>query len=201
MNALRSEEVPADVLRELRAFLGQSGKQLTVHEAMRAAVKCWIAEQGDDVRLAAPHLGGYQWKELFLPNGTEVRANYDTQPHYAVVENDLLCYQGQPLSPRQFTLAVAGEGRNAWRDLWVRLPGERQWRRAVDLRCALRKQAAVPPPSPQEAVSAAAASLKSALRCALELIDKTSAAPPAMARARHYERRGVDHSDVPFDGP
>jgi hypothetical protein len=159
MNALRSEEVPADVLRELRAFLGQSGKQLTVHEAMRAAVKCWIAEHNDDVRLAPPHLGGYQWKELFLPNGTEVRANYDTQPHYAIVDHDLLCYQGQPMSPRQFTLAVAGEGRNAWRDLWVRLPGERQWRRAADLRRALRQQAGTPPPSPQEAVSAAAASL------------------------------------------
>jgi hypothetical protein len=200
MNALRSVEVPADVLRDLRAFLGQSGKQLTVYEAIRAAVKSWIAEQADDAQLAASHLSGYQWKELFLPNGTEVRANYDTQSHYAMVDNDLLCYQGQPMSPRQFTMAVAGEGRNAWRDLWVRLPGERQWRRAADLRRALRQQAALPP-SPQEAVSAAAASLKSALRCALELIDKTSASPPAVARGRHYERRGVDHSDVPFDGP
>jgi hypothetical protein len=146
MNALRSVEVPDDVLRELRAFLGQSGKQLTVYEAIRAAVKFWIAEQGDDAQLAASHLSGYQWKELFLPNGTEVRANYDTQPHYAMVDNDLLCYHGQPMSPRQFTQAVAGEGRNAWRDLWVRLPGERQWRRAANMRRALRQQAALPLP-------------------------------------------------------
>jgi hypothetical protein len=30
--------------------------------------------------------GGYQWKQVFLPEGTVLRASFDRQPYYAVVE-------------------------------------------------------------------------------------------------------------------
>jgi len=33
-------------------------------------------------------------------------------------------YEGRAVSPRQMTVAVAGPGHNAWRDLFVRRPGE-----------------------------------------------------------------------------
>lgn len=39
----------------------------------------------------------------------------------------IVASKGVRVSPRQFTVMVAGEGRNAWRDLWVRLHGENNW--------------------------------------------------------------------------
>jgi len=48
----------------------------------------------------------------------------------ARVLGDQIIFRGVPVSPRAMTLAVAGKGRNAWRDLLLKFPGERHWRRA-----------------------------------------------------------------------
>ncbi len=63
------------------------------------------------------HSRGYQWKSLFLPHGTELRMTSSRQSGYARVVGDRIMYEGRSVSPRGLTLAIAGEGRNAWRDL------------------------------------------------------------------------------------
>jgi len=68
-------------------------------------------------------------------------------------------------------LHIAGNGRNAWRELWVRLPGERDWSNADRLRARLNKQAACAPKSPEEAMSAAAKAMSDALTTALTLVE------------------------------
>ena len=73
-------------------------------------------------------LRGYQWKCLFLPDSTELRMYCGDDYFYARVVGDAIVYQGQRVSPRQLTMAIAGEGRNAWRDLWLLLPGESAWK-------------------------------------------------------------------------
>jgi hypothetical protein len=67
-------------------------------------------------------LRGYQWKDLFLPDTTSLRMTYHEVPYFAkVVDNDII-YRNHPVTPRGMTVAIAGDGRNAWRDLWVNCP-------------------------------------------------------------------------------
>lgn len=71
-----------------------------------------------------PSAEGYQWKGLFLPSGTDLRMSTREGTGRARVCGDHIMYQGRRVSPRGLTLAIAGGGRNAWRDLWLRMPGE-----------------------------------------------------------------------------
>jgi hypothetical protein len=148
---------------------------------------------------------GYQWKELFLPDGTELRMCSNNAVHRARVTGAAIFYQGRQVSPRQFTLAVAGDGRNAWRDLSLRLPGEKQFlpagllrRRAqADIRMRAEAQLAEEGMrgaeagrrgSPAETIAAAADAMGEALRTALALVDhsNTQSLPK-------YERRVDPH--------
>ena len=77
---------------------------------------------------------GYQWKNLFLPDGTEIRMQYKGAYSYAKVENDGIIYNGKPISPSNLANTIAGSSRNAWRDLWIKRPGDADWCLADDLR-------------------------------------------------------------------
>ena len=116
-------------LYALADFLERSGSILSRDEALDAAIREWIAaREGGDIAYAASAAGrrpgGYQWKCLFLAHGSELRVFHDGRYHYAEVRNDLLVHENRPISPRQFALAVFGEPRNAWRELWVRRPSD-----------------------------------------------------------------------------
>ncbi len=77
---------------------------------------------------------GCQWKSLFLPDGTEVRMQYKGAYSYAKVESDDLVFDGKSISPSTFANSIAGTSRNAWRDLWIKRPGDSDWRLADELR-------------------------------------------------------------------
>jgi hypothetical protein len=77
---------------------------------------------------------GYQWKDLFLPENTEVRMQYKGRYYYAKVEGDQLMYEGAAITPGSLANTIANSSRNAWRDLWVRRPNDPQWRLAADCR-------------------------------------------------------------------
>jgi hypothetical protein len=146
---------------------------------------------------AAP-LRGYQWKTLFLPDASKLRMRYARQSYYAEVVGEELLYQGDSLSPSQFAKAVAGDGRNAWRDLWIRFPGEKNWTLAATLRgSADNAKQPLSQPSQIEAVSAAAKCMSQALQAALLLVEHSNA-----QSERKHERRAVRHrrlEDVMID--
>jgi hypothetical protein len=119
-------------------------------------------------------LRGYQWKCLFLPEGSDLRMTYAHTDYFARVSGGAIVYQGERMSPRQFTQAVAGDGRNAWRDLWLRMPGEKSWTRAQLLRRKLEQRGAAQPLSPLDAMQQAATCMSDTLKSALALIDQTS---------------------------
>lgn len=167
MNAARSlNTVPPAAYAELSNYLRMSGSTLTPAEAIVRAVQHWLEAQRD---MATP-LQGYQWKSLFLPEHSQVRMRVGEKWHYAEVVGDELFYHGRAVSPRQLTLAVAGDGRNAWRDLWIRRPGEKDWTVASLLRRRCQQQANKPATSPLEAMRAAASSMSDALKTALTLV-------------------------------
>jgi hypothetical protein len=81
-----------------------------------------------------PRNEGFQWKNLFLPNGTRLRMTYKGTVHEAEVRHRQIVhdgeteYEGSPLSPSLLVRKIAGDtNRNAWRDLYILRPGERDW--------------------------------------------------------------------------
>jgi HNH endonuclease len=81
---------------------------------------------------------GYLWKSqsgrLFLPSGTAIRMQYKHGDHHATVGGNQFVYKGKPVSPSQFVHTITNTNRNAWRDLWIKFPGENDWMLAEDLR-------------------------------------------------------------------
>ena len=163
-------------------------------EAATIAINEWIAaEQGRFTNLAPTPGRGYQWKSLFLPEGTELRMTCGGRSFLARVEGDAIWYQGQRVSPRQMTIAVAGDGHNAWRELWIRIPTDTRWRPASLLRREAVQAAPVAPVSPLEAMTAAAACMSETMKTALALVDHAAAtALPQYERRTEHTRRASD---------
>jgi len=74
---------------------------------------------------------GYLWKHkdshLFLPHGTSIRMNYKGRVYTAVVEGDAIIYEGKSYSPANLVNTITSTSRNAWRDLWIKKPGQTDW--------------------------------------------------------------------------
>lgn len=176
-------------LAELCDALRSAGRGPATTDALVNALKHWVAaEQQAAAPARAYPVSGYQWKSLFLPDTSRVRMHFGGQWFYAVVSGDQLMFEGRPVSPRQMTLAIAGDGRNAWRDLWICLPGEKKWSPASRLRRALDNSVASVPASPVDAVTAAAMGLSEVLKTMLVLLEQAN--HPA---EHHGERRLPKH--------
>ncbi|MRW87193.1 hypothetical protein GJ698_24290 [Pseudoduganella sp. FT26W] len=158
--------LPAIVYDELRSYLRESGSTLSASEALIKAVQFWIAKGRAD---AIPSRG-YQWKQLFLPEGTRLRMRFNERWYTAAIAGDNLVYNGKSVSPNQMAVKVAGDGRNAWHEIWVLLPGHKQWANAAMLRAQLMKQSVKVPPTAAEAMTIAAKAMSDALSTALTLV-------------------------------
>lgn len=89
--------------------------------------------------------GFYQWDNLFLWNGTQIRMRYKGRDYFAVVRDEEINFEEWAYSPSQLAKKIAnGTSRNAWRDLWIKERGSPQWVLAYDLR---RNAKALPPVS------------------------------------------------------
>jgi hypothetical protein len=184
---------PTQALRRLAAFLDETGSKLTPLDAATMAINQWIATERDQFTdVTATPTRGYQWKSLFLPDGSELRVIFSGQAFYARVIGDKLIYDGWPVSPREFATKAAGAGRNAWREVWVSLPGECKWQPASLMR---RMAEQAPPPktvSPAEAMHAAAACMSETLKSALALVQHVSAQELLPVERRQVRARRTD---------
>jgi len=77
---------------------------------------------------------GYMWKNLFLPNRTKLRMTYKGTVHEAEIRHQKILYEeqtefeGKPFSPSSLVSKIAeGTSRNAWRDIYIQRPGDRDW--------------------------------------------------------------------------
>jgi hypothetical protein len=214
MNAGASATGNTEVLLELADFLREINSPLPAGEVLVQAVHAWMAHERHRISAlsasasastsasatapgAAPAgefaVPGYQWKCLFLPEGSMLRMGYLGQDFFAQVQGNAVVHRGQRMSPRQFTQAVAGDGRNAWRDLWVRLPGEKSWTRAMQLRRRLEQHQADRPASPLDAMRQAAACMSDTLKSALALVEHANhQALPKYDRRLPAPRRAQD---------
>lgn len=192
---------PTAALRRLAEFLQETDSKLTVEQAATMAINQWLAAaRGQPANITLPPLRGYQWKSLFLPEGTHLRMFLDWEYHYAQVEGETIFYKGRAVTPHSFTTQCGGRCRNAWRDLWILLPGEAKWQAASRLRrlceqeIARRELAPTEAASPLDAVRAAAQCMSDALHAALVLVDhaRDQAASNLLERRIARARRTED---------
>ncbi len=86
---------------------------------------------------------GYQWKEVFLQNGTEVKMTYKGRAKFSrIVHENLIDEDGVKFdSPAKWANAVANNtSRNAWRDIWVKFPDTSKWVFADDIKRKTKAQ-------------------------------------------------------------
>lgn len=190
MNAPRTSiPLPPACMQALEDYLRQSRNPLSPAEALDRAVRQWIAQD----RAAATPVRGYQWKTLFLPETSHLRMSYLGESYYAKVVGEEIIFRGHAVSPRAMTIEIASDGRNAWRDLWVRLPAEKNWANAARLRSRIEKKAPPHPastsPSPIDSMSAATKAMSDTLNAALLLIEHVDHQSKTMAERRLPKNR------------
>jgi hypothetical protein len=100
-----------------------------------------VAEEHADGSLQkyGPASRGYYWTSrlgsAFLPNGTQLKMPYKGRDHFAEIRHQQPYYEGAPCSPSQFASRVANlTSRDAWRDIWVKRPDDKDWLTANRLR-------------------------------------------------------------------
>lgn len=96
-------------------------------------VQHWLDMHDERTVLKAegPAIHGFQWKNLFLPEGTQLRTSYHQKAEFAKVIGDFIVSDdGVSLTPSQFANRRT-TGRNAWRFIWLRFPGNASWGRAI----------------------------------------------------------------------
>jgi hypothetical protein len=158
MFATTSVNLSPNTLLALLDYLRDTGATADPAEAVDTAVRYWLTamKQGDgDGARTTPR--GYQWKSLFLPDGSWLRMAYRGDHEYATVEGDQIMYRGRPTTPNQFASNHTNTVRNAWHDISIRMPGEKTWKMAYQRRKEL-ELAARQAKNPPEAVEAVPAS-------------------------------------------
>jgi len=133
-----SDRVSVEIdLQTLRALLDYQSKQASdrsLAELANVAILEWLQRQHASNRPVNPM--GYFWKSVFLPDGTRLRISSSFGKHYADVVCGELIYDSQPVSPNQFVTASLGNVGNAWKVIFVQLPGDSDWTPAIRLRHA-----------------------------------------------------------------
>ncbi|SDF98902.1 MULTISPECIES: hypothetical protein [unclassified Duganella] len=77
---------------------------------------------------------GYQWKQVFLPNGTELRVIHGGRSTYAKVEAEQIISDGIQTTPSRLANASGCGTCNAWQAIRLRFPGSTRWQRAAGCR-------------------------------------------------------------------
>lgn len=98
-------------------------------------VKRWLAaEQARQALRDGQAMRGFQWKSVFLPEDTALRTSYCDVVEFAkVVGNRIVSDDDTLMTPSLFANRHA-KGRNAWRFVWLRFPGNDYWIRADNCR-------------------------------------------------------------------
>ena len=134
--ATQPVNLPIANFLELEFYLIDNRPGVKPEAFVAELVKRWLALENERLTLRrdGQPLRGFQWKSLFLPDGTSLRTAYGDDVEFAKVRDDrILSDDGVALSPSQFANRRA-TGRNAWRFVWLRFPGNDRWVRAGDCR-------------------------------------------------------------------
>ncbi|MGW8394798.1 hypothetical protein [Pseudoduganella sp. HUAS MS19] len=123
------------VFEDLCRFLDGSTVSEEVAVVASKAITAWIEQQSLPPPEESPaFLGGYQWKHVFLPEGTKLRVIVKRKTFHALVVGDHIIFNGHATSPACLVNQLASTKRNAWKHIWLLLPGATQWQLAQSMR-------------------------------------------------------------------
>ncbi|GJI97656.1 hypothetical protein RugamoR57_43740 [Duganella caerulea] len=131
--------LPNDVFISLTDQLGEGWFGPKSEAVLCQLIRDWVARQSgapghpeqDAAPATPPEAGkGYQWKQLFLPNGTELRTTFGGKSTYAKVQDEVILCGGAATTPSRLANASGCGTRNAWHNIWLKFPGESTWKLA-----------------------------------------------------------------------
>lgn len=125
--------ISVEIYQQLVSASLKTGFSQEIWEIGAVAIREWIARHDPD-SIGMPSLSGYQWKSVFLPDGTLLRTIFNGKNFHCRVEGDTIIYNGQKISPCGFVNAVGGIRRNAWKSTWILFPNSSVWKLAESLR-------------------------------------------------------------------
>jgi hypothetical protein len=143
MNTQISVPISTGMFVDLVDFLREQGSNRDPVEVISTAIGYWMQNASWKQEDLMPETiqtesHGFTWKYkddcIFLPHGSEIRMSYKGQYHYAKVEGDNILYNGGIVSPAGLANRITKSSRNAWKDLWIKRPGEKDWTLADHLR-------------------------------------------------------------------
>lgn len=135
MFATQTVALPRAAYSALWEFLNRQGRPAALPAVLAEAVELWLAKQHE-----AKGRYGYQWKTVFLPEGTVLRSWSYGEHHYAHVKGDQIFYEGRAVSPNQLAQHFGRSTRNAWNDLFIRRPADRTFKQACVLRTEVARE-------------------------------------------------------------
>jgi hypothetical protein len=125
--------ISLEMYQQLASASLKTGCRHEIWEIGAAAIREWLA-RNDPESFGMPAVNGYQWKSVFLPNGTVLRTVFGGKNYHCRVEGDAIVYNNDRVSPAGFVNAAGGVRRNAWKALWILFPNSSVWRSAGSLR-------------------------------------------------------------------
>ena len=124
----KSVHLPADLLEALGDDAGTLWSDPMLEPVICDAIRAWLKRTpAVQAQTIAASDNGYQWKEVFLPEGTKLRASFGDEPYFAMIEGAQIKHGGRTLSPSCFANLRGSGNRNAWKAIWLRLPGSEAW--------------------------------------------------------------------------
>lgn len=127
--------VTIQVFQDLCEFLDGSTVTEEIAVVASKAIAAWIEQQtAPPPEESLPLLGGYQWKNVFLPSGTKLRIIAKRKTFHAAVVGDQIIFNGQAFSPARLVNQLAATRRNAWKHIWLFMPGDAKWQLAQSMR-------------------------------------------------------------------
>jgi hypothetical protein len=125
--------ITLEIYQRLLSASAKTGFNQEFWEIGAAPIHEWMV-RNDPESFPMPASAGYQWKNLFLPNGTLLRTIYNGKSFHCLVEDDHIRYNEREISPSGFANAVGGVRRSAWKVIWVLFPNSTEWKLAGTLR-------------------------------------------------------------------
>jgi hypothetical protein len=133
----RTIYMPWELLKAFSEHTGLFWSSIEIEGAICDAIASAMEPQSAKATASAldgATVQGYQWKQVFLPEGTVLRASFGRQSYYAAVEGGEIKYGEFSLSPSAFANLQGSGNRNAWKAVWLRFPGFQDWVRADECR-------------------------------------------------------------------
>ena len=117
-------EIDFDVFKALTNRLPEEAS--TYNDVLRDVLKLPPATTPP---LVVNHFGGWTWKGVTLPNGTELRANYKGRVYKAAIVESQWVQDGETYtSPSAAGFKITQAGLNGWRFWEAKRPGDTDWR-------------------------------------------------------------------------